>query len=141
MWAMEKRDRQLFPRRNLARRVVAGGVAFLYGATNTVFCHAAESNFWSSRRTAARHMASSKGEAPPSSIDTLILAQLPGGARLDFQRPLESSVVPTVPSQEHLLGGEIPVFESDLPRWLADVIAPYGNMRDVFLSKRSGRCV
>lgn len=132
------RDRQVFLPISLARRVVATGVALVYGATNVVFCHAAEKNFWADRRTAAHKMGASGAAPLPTSTDALILAQLPGGARLDFRGPVESSVVPTVPPSEHLVGGKIPVFESDLPRWLADVIAPYGNMRDVFLSKRPG---
>lgn len=135
---MEFKSGSFFGPNHLARRVLAGIVAFVYGITNVAFGHAAESNFWSSRRTVARQMSKSSAAPAPASTDALILAQLPGGARLDFQRPVESSVVPTVAPTEHLVGGKIPVFESDLPRWLADVIAPYGNMRDVFLSKRPG---
>jgi hypothetical protein len=123
----------------LLRRFLAGFVAFVYGATNVVFCHAAEASFWSSRRNAAQKVGKTNASTPslPSPNDALILAQLPGGVRLDFHGPVESSVMPVSP-KEHLVGGKIPVFESDLPRWLADVIAPYGNMRDVFLSKRPG---
>ncbi|MBL8023876.1 MAG: hypothetical protein JNK54_06300 [Elusimicrobia bacterium] len=123
----------------LFRRFLAGFVAFVYGATNVVFCHAAEASFWSSRRNAAQKVGKTNASAPslPSPNDALILAQLPGGVRLDFHGPVESSVMPVSP-KEHLVGGKIPVFERDLPRWLADVIAPYGNMRDVFLSKRPG---
>lgn len=120
----------------LVRRLLAAGIAFVYGATNVVFCHAAEASFWSARRNASKKMAQSGATSGPAPTDALILAQLPGGARLNFQGPIESSVIPTVPAKEHMVGGKVPVFASDLPRWLADVITPYGNMRDVFLSKR-----
>lgn len=112
-------------------------VSVVYSVANVAFCHAAETNFWSTRLAAARQAGPSRGASAPKTSDALILAQLPGGARLDFPGPMESSVVPTVPL-EHLVGGKTPVFESDLPRWLADVVAPFGNMRDVFLSKQPG---
>lgn len=123
---------------HLVRRTLAAGIVSVYGATNVVFCHAAEASFWSARRNASKKMAQTNAPSLPAPTDALILAQLPGGARLDFQGPFESSVIPTVPAKEHLVGGKVPVFASDLPRWLADVVTPYGNMRDVFLSKRPG---
>ncbi len=45
----------------VARRVLAASVAIVYGATNVVFCHATESNFWSERRKALRSDSANTG--------------------------------------------------------------------------------
>lgn len=116
------------------RRSLSLSVAVFYTATNAVFVHAGETAFWSTRRTAVRRMEKNGGNGK---ADPIVLAQLPGGVRLDFHGPMESSVVPAV-SGERSLGGKIPVFKGDLPRWLVDVIAPYGTLGDVYLAKRPG---
>jgi hypothetical protein len=127
---------------NSWRKGLAAGVAILYSATNVLFCHSAEAGFWSARREAARKVAKNGVVSAPSSrssvpTDALVLAQLPGGARFDVHSPAPAYVTP-VPAKEHLVGGKVPVFSSDLPRWLGDVVTPYGNIRDVHLSKRPG---
>ncbi len=126
----------------IARKILAAGVAVFYSATNVLFCHSAESAFWSARREAARKINKNGGESASASrsagpTDALVLAQLPGGMRFDVHSPAPAYVTP-VPAKEHLVGGKVPVFSSDLPRWLGDVVTPYGNIRDVHLSKRPG---
>ncbi|MBK8871440.1 MAG: hypothetical protein IPN19_10450 [Elusimicrobia bacterium] len=127
---------------NSWRRILGAGGAVLYSATNVLFCHSAEARFWSARREAARKLNNNGGVVASASrsdgtTDALVLAQLPGGARFDVHSPAPAYVTP-VPAKEHLVGGKVPVFSSDLPRWLGDVVTPFGNIRDVHLSKRPG---
>jgi hypothetical protein len=124
------------------RQGVGAGVAVFYLATNVVFCHSAEARFWSARREAARKLNKNGGAVASASrsaapTDALVLAQLPGGVRFDVHSPAPAYVTP-VPAKEHLVGGKVPVFSSDLPRWLGEVVTPFGNIRDVHLSKRPG---
>jgi hypothetical protein len=99
-----------------------GGGAFLsvvYVATNVLFCHASEVGFWSARQGAARKMVQGSG----ATADALVLAQLPGGLKFDVQNV-------TSPKTVAPLG--------DLPLWLGHVVAPFGNLREIYLSKRDG---
>lgn len=97
----------------LARRLLTASVAVVYGATNVVFSHAAESNFWAERRKAAQRSSSNGG---------ILLAQA--------NRPLENvfKVLPYAPLERGVSMGKL-VSTGGL--WLPQIAPTVGEIRSV----------
>jgi hypothetical protein len=119
------------------RQTLAGGVAAVYLLTNVVGAHAAETGFWSSRRDAVRQRqrpAAAKAAAP------MTVAALPAGFELPSYQPRVLGAPPSSETDSAAVAGAATrrLSEIDLPRWLADVVAPHGSIRDVHLSGRAG---
>ncbi|MBK7208328.1 MAG: hypothetical protein IPH91_08660 [Elusimicrobia bacterium] len=117
------------------RKFLSGAVAAVYLLTNVAGAHAAESGFWSARRDAIRQ------RQPPAAKETaapLVVAALPAGFDLPSYQPRVLGAPPSSETDSAAVAGTAfrRVSEIDLPRWLADVVAPHGTVRDVYLSNR-----
>lgn len=118
------------------RKILAGTLAAAYWVTNVVGVHAAEAGFWNSRREAVRQRqkpAASKPAAP------MLMAGLPAGFDLPAYQPRVLGAPPSSETDSAAVSGapRRRLSEIDLPRWLADVVAPHGTIRDVHLSGRA----
>ena len=119
-------------KKSFFRRGMAFFITLIYVSTNVLFVHSAEKNFWEERRTATHRV---KGTVPAQHQQALVLAQLSGGAQFRVAPPKDLAPLPASP-KEHWVGGKMPVFDGDLPRWLSDVVTPFATLKDVHLSRK-----
>lgn len=111
-------------------------MAVVYLATNVVGVHAGESGFWNSRREAVRQR---QKPAAARSAAPVLVAGLPAGFDLPAYQPRVLGAPPSSETDSAAVAGVARrrLSEIDLPRWLADVVAPHGTIRDVYLSGRA----
>ncbi|MBL8023824.1 MAG: hypothetical protein JNK54_06025 [Elusimicrobia bacterium] len=126
---------------------LAGALAVLFFGTNVLFASAPEVNFWAERRDASRRTMRSAGASSGGAFDIgvtadryQILAQLPKVGQVTWGAPQSVSsvgvglVLPGSFSAGNAL--DLPLPSSDTPGWIANLILPYGSIRDVHIANK-----